>query len=97
MKPQTKIARDERTNDLLPGLRYRCDRGFLFRHEWTLEQPSFLWFVPVALPLDVPSDFCFIQTNGRRKIPDAPDAVFFEVDLTNILELLAEALTRNRL
>ncbi len=46
------------------------------------------------MPFDVSADHCCVQTHGRRKIPDAPDAVFFEIDVTNKLKLLSESLAR---
>ena len=59
------------------------------------EQSAVLWFVFLALPFDVLADRCFIETHGRRKIPNAPDAVFFEVDIANELEPFAELLARD--
>ena len=61
-------------------------RGFLFRHE-NLEQSCLLWLLFPALPFDVAAYVLLVEPHGGRKVSDAPDAVFVEVNLTNEFEL----------
>ena len=70
-------------NNLLPDLSLRFDWGFLLRHEDSLEQSRLLWRIFLSLPCNVLSYPLLIQTYGGGEIPDAPDAVFFEVYLTD--------------
>ena len=60
-------------------------RGFLLRHE-DLEQSRALWFLLSALPFDVAFYVSLVEPHGGREVPDAPDAVFVEVDLTDEFE-----------
>ncbi len=77
-------------NDLLPG---RCP-GFPVGGMRTSEQSGALWSFLFALPFDVAFDLLFVEPHGGRKVPDAPDAVFVEVDLANEFEFGSEMFAR---
>jgi hypothetical protein len=66
---------------------YGSARGFLRGHE-NSEQSQLPRLVILSLPADVFGNLCLIETDGRRKISDAPDAVLFKVHLTDELESL---------
>ncbi len=79
-------------NDLLPGLRF-TPTGVSFPGTRMLEEPRVLWFVFFPLPFDVALDLGFVQSDGRRKISNAPDAVFFKIDFTDEFELFSQIQT----
>ena len=43
------------------------------------------------MPLDIFFDGLFIKPNGRNKIPDTPDAVFFKIHFSDEFELLSDS------
>ena len=68
---------------------YGSARGFLRGHEDS-EQSKLPWLVMRSLPCDVFGNLCLVEPYGRRKVSDAPDAVFFKVHFSDEFKLLLD-------
>ena len=68
-----------------PGFPFPA-RGFLLLGTFCVEKTARLGLFFLSLPLDVLFDLFFIQSDGRREIPDAPDAVFLKIYLSDKFE-----------
>ena len=42
------------------------------------------------MPFDIAFDLCFVEPHGGRKVSDAPDAVLFQIDLSDEFELCTQ-------